>query len=95
MPTKMTIPERRHTMCSPCEHLASDGGMRGGPGNVWDWWKCNHPEAHGPLELSDDKAVAAKQIELRERLKTHGRNIGKSLAATQPCWCPLRPENAK
>jgi len=89
MPTTHTIPRHRERLCKPCEHLKSEGGMRGGPGNVWDWWCCMHPEANNSSPLSDDPRVREKQNELRVRMATLGRTIGKSLFAKQPDWCPL------
>jgi len=95
MPTTHNIPGHRERHCSPCEHLKSNGGMRGGPGNVWDFWCCMHPDAHFERPLSDDRETRDKQIELRTRLAEHGRSIGKSLFAEQPDWCPLRRDGAK
>lgn len=63
--------------------------MRGGPGNVWDWWVCMHPAANHISPLSDNPEVREKQIALRERMAEHGRQIGKSSYAKQPDWCPL------
>lgn len=94
MPTTINIPSRRARHCSPCEHLKSNGGMRGGPGNVWDWWCCMHPEANNTSPLSDDPKIRDKQIELRARMAEHGRSIGKSAFAKQPEWCPLLREQA-
>lgn len=68
--------------------------MRGGTGNVWDYWCCMHPEANNSSPLSDDPKVRKKQIELLERMVEHGRSIGKSLFAKQPDWCPLMREPA-
>lgn len=92
MPTNVTIPSRRENHCKPCPHLKSNGGMRGGPGNVWDWWVCMHPEANNVSPLSDDPKIRDKQIDLRARMAEHGRSISKSLFAKQPEWCPLRKE---
>lgn len=92
MPTNVTIPSRRENHCSPCPHLKSNGGMRGGPGNVYDYWVCTHPQAYDSLPLSDDPAVREKQIILRARMANHERPIGKGLFAKQPEWCPLRKE---
>lgn len=92
MPTTLNIPSRRERHCEPCEHLKSNGGMRGGPGNVWDLWCCMHPEANNSTPLSDDPKVRDKQIELRARGAELGRFIGKSSFAKQPDWCPLLRE---
>lgn len=95
MPSIHNIPGRREHHCSPCEYLKSNGGMRGGPGNVWDWWVCMHPEANNSSPLSDDPKIREKQIELRARMAEHGRSIGnKSALAKQPDWCPLKREPA-
>lgn len=92
MPTKFTILRHTENLCSPCAHLESQGGMRGGPGNVWDLWCCMHPEANNDSPLSDDPKIREKQIELRAGMAKHGRMIGKSLFAKQPHWCPLLRE---
>jgi hypothetical protein len=68
--------------------------MRGGPGNVWDWWCCMHPEANNSGPLSDDQKIRDKQIELRTRMAEHGRTIEKSAFAKQPNWCPLKRDPA-
>lgn len=90
MPTTHEIPAHTERHCSPCKYLKSNGGMRGGPGNVWDFWCCMHPEANSDGPLSEDQSVRDKQIELRAIMAEHGRSIGKSTFATQPEWCPLR-----
>lgn len=90
MPSKIEIPARAEHCCDPCGYLKSKGGMRGGPGNVWDWWCCMHPEANNGGPLSDDPKVRERQIEIRARLSEHGRSIGKSSFAKQPSWCPLK-----
>lgn len=92
MPSQHIIPRRTVSQCHPCEHLKSNGGMRGGPGNVWDFWVCMHPEANSSSPLSDDPKVRDKQIEMRTRMAEHGRSIEKSIFAKQPDWCPLRRE---
>ena len=66
--------------------------MRGGPGNVWDDYNCMHPEAYDDMPLAADQATRDKQLEIRGRLKAHGRHIGKT--EKQPDWCPLRREPA-
>lgn len=68
--------------------------MRGGPGNVWDWWCCMHPEANNSIPLSNDPKIRDKQIELRAMMSEHGRSIGKNAFAKQPDWCPLKREPA-
>jgi len=94
MPTKIEIPARTENLCSPCEHLKSNGGMRGGPGNVWDLWCCMHPDANNNGPLSDDPKVRERQIEIRAQLAESGRSISKSLFAKQPSWCPLRKQSS-
>lgn len=66
--------------------------MRGGPGNVWDDYSCMHPEAFDDMKLSDDPKVRDKQLEIRGRLKEHGRRIGRT--ENQPDWCPFKREPA-
>lgn len=60
----------------------------GGPGNVWREYVCMHPDMFHDMALSDDQKVRDKQLEMRGRLKEHGRHIGRT--ELQPDWCPLR-----
>ncbi len=88
MPSTHEIPAHRERYCEPCEFHKMFSAMMGGPGNVWRDYDCMHPEAHNFKPLSDDPNIAAKQGELRARLREHGRHIGKT--ELQPDWCPLR-----
>ena len=88
MPSEFNIPSRRERHCEPCEFHKLTAALMGQPGNTWRQYGCAHPDAYEFGPLAADPAVAAKQGELRARIRQHPRNIGKT--EKQPDWCPLR-----
>lgn len=80
--------QHRARYCHPCEHLQRENVVYGHDfvrGN----YVCHHPEAHDFGPLLQDPEKAAKQGEMRARLREHGRLISKH-QDLQPEWCPLR-----
>lgn len=89
MPSEYSPRIERH--CDPCEFHKCFSVLYGQPGNTWRDYNCTHPDAFGPLKLSDNPDTAFKQGEMRAELKKHGRHIGRT--ERQPDWCPLRNES--
>lgn len=85
MPTMYTRTERR---CDPCEYHKAIMAFYGAD-HSWRDYNCMHPQAFDDITpaTSCDPAIAAKQSEIRARLKEYGRHIGKTELC--PLWCPL------
>jgi hypothetical protein len=88
MPSEQQIPQQSYTVCEPCEFHKMTSALYGQPGNTWRQYGCTHPEAYEFEPLSNDPAIAVKQGELREGIRRHPRDIGKT--EKQPSWCPLK-----
>lgn len=79
--------------CHPCPHLKFENAFYGHD-FVRGTHVCYHPDANDFGPLSKDPIVAAKQGELRAKLRDHGRVIGKH-GDHQPTWCPLKNKLSK
>jgi len=88
MPTKLDIPAKRITVCTPCPHLKQRNVVHSRLEGIRCDYCCVHPDSYeGTVNIPDDPTRAKPVLAVIERLKEKGRFIG--VEPNQPSWCPL------